>query len=367
MHSLANLIVKELRSYLRDPRTRAILVGPPLLQLFVFSFAATLEVRNVDIAVLDDDAGRWSHELVARIAAADLVDDVKTVVSTEQLRALIDRREVLLGVRFPSDFSRAVEAGEGATAQVLIDGRRANAGQVAFSYLNSIAGGFGAELAQQATGQTAPAAAVRHWFNPNLEYRWFIVPSLSGMLSMMLALLVTALSIARERELGTFDQLLVTPAGPLEIIIGKTVPALVIGALVGSIMVAAGILFFRIPFTGSLALLMGCMLLFILSVVGLGLTISSFCKTQQQAILGVFAVTVPIVLISGFATPVENMPAWLQVVSEASPLKHFLLIVQGSFLKALPAAEVASHAWPLAVIATVTLVAATLVVKGRLQ
>ena len=110
MHSLANLIVKELRSYLRDPRTRAILVGPPLLQLFVFSFAATLEVRNVDIAVLDDDAGRWSHELVARIAAAELVDEVQTVVSTEQLRALIDRREVLLGVRFPADFSRAVEA-----------------------------------------------------------------------------------------------------------------------------------------------------------------------------------------------------------------------------------------------------------------
>ena len=208
---------------------------------------------------------------------------------------------------------------------------------------------------------------VRHWFNPNLIYRWFIVPSLAGILTMFTALVITSLSIAREREMGTFDQLLVSPTTPTEIIIAKAVPALVIGTLMGNVMVAAGVFAFRIPFTGSYALLLLTMLLFIFSVVGIGLMISSVCATQQQAILGAFALGVPMILISGFATPVENMPAVLQWLSELVPLRHFLVIVQGTFLKALPPGDVFSHLWPMALIAVVSLCAATIFVRSKLQ
>src|SRR5690606_18274909 len=193
------------------------------------------------------------------------------------------------------------------------------------------------------------------------------VPSLVGILSMFSALIITALSIARERELGTFEQLLVSPASPLEILAGKCIPALIFGTVLGSVMIAAGVLFYRIPFTGSLLLLYGALVLFILSVVGVGLMISSVSRTQQQAILGAFATGVPLVLLSGFATPVENMPPALQALAQADPLKHFLVIVQGAFLKSLPPDVILETLWPIVLIAATTLTAALVFVRGRLE
>ena len=187
------------------------------------------------------------------------------------------------------------------------------------------------------------------------------------MLAMLISLIVTALSIARERELGTFEQLLVSPARSIEIVIGKTVPALLIGTLLGCVMISAGVFAFDIPFTGSVLLLFGSLVLFILSMVGIGLMVSSICQTQQQAILGTFSVAVPIVLISGFTTPVENMPAWLQLIARASPLKYYLIIVRGTFLKALPAADIFANAWPMALIALVTLSSAIVIVRRNLH
>jgi len=359
-------IVKELLSLLRDPRSRLVLVGPPLAQLFIFSFAATLDVTNVSIAVLDDDSGRWSHEMIERLRGARFVGSLSFVDRPEALAGMIDRREAIAAIRFPADFSRDLAAGRPAAAQVVLDGRRANSSQITFGYLNAIAAGIGAELVQS-QGQSLPDIAVRHWFNPNLIYRWFIVPSLSGILAMLISLLVTALSIARERELGTFDQLLVSPVRPLEIVIGKTVPALVIGTILGCVMISAGVLAFRIPFTGSIGWLFGSLMLFILSMVGVGLMVSSVCRTQQQAILGTFTVAVPFVLISGFTTPVENMPDWLQLVARASPLKYYLIIVRGTFLKALPPSDILANAWPMALIAVVTLSSAIVIVRRNLQ
>ena len=200
-----------------------------------------------------------------------------------------------------------------------------------------------------------------------LVYRWFTVPGLTGILALFSALLITALSIARERELGTFDQLLVSPTSTPEIIISKSLPALAIGSLLGLLMIAAAAGLFGIPLTGSFGLLAASLVLFILSVVGIGLMISAVSATQQQAILGAFAVGVPSVLMSGFATPVENMPVLLQWLAQGIPLTHFLVIVEGSFLKAMPPGDIFMNLWPLAVIAAVTLTLATMFVRGRLQ
>lgn len=357
--------VKEVLSILRDPRSRMVVFVPPLLQLLVFAFAATLEVRNVDIAVHNQDAGRWSHELIARLDSAGFIDHVRHVASDRELRGLIDQGKVIAALEIPADFSRAIAAGDSGHVQVLVDGRRSNSGQITVGYLSAIAADVSAEVDVEA----APAmpVVVRNWFNPNLVYRWFIVPGLSGILAFFSALMISSLSIARERELGTFDQLLVSPTSTPEIIISKSVPALAIGTLLGSMMIAAGIVLFRIPFSGSFALLLVSLVLFILSVVGIGLMISAVSASQQQAILGAFAVGVPAILMSGFATPVENMPTLLQWLAQAIPLTHFLIIVQGSFLKALPLGDIVASLWPLAVIAVVSVTMATVFVRGRLQ
>ncbi len=358
-------VFKEMLSILRDPRSRMIVFVPPLMQLLIFTFATTLEVRNADIAVYNRDAGRWSHELVTRVGAADFVSQVRAVHSPDELRDLIDRRKVIAAIDIGSDFSRDIAAGGTGTVQVIVDGRRSNAGQITVGYLNAIAADVGAVARPEM--RNASPAVVRHWFNPNLIYRWFVVPALSGILVFFSALMITALSIARERELGTFDQLLVSPTTTLEIIVAKTMPALAIGAVLGLMMIAAAAFVFRIPFTGSFLLLLPSLLLFILSVVGIGLMISSVSSTQQQAILGTFAIGVPAVLMSGFATPVENMPVVLQWMAQAIPLKHFLVIVEGTFLKAMPAADIVANTWPLGVIALVTLTMATLFVRSRLE
>ena len=357
--------IKEVLSILRDPRSRIVVFVPPLLQLLVFAFAATLEVRNVDIAVYNQDAGRWSYELVTRLDRAEFINRIHHASNNQELRALIDQGKVIAALDIPVDLSRALAAGDSSQVLVLVDGRRSNSGQITVGYLSAIAADVGAEINPEA----APAVpvVVRNWFNPNLIYRWFIVPGLSGVLALFSALLITSLSIARERELGTFDQLLVSPTSTPEIIISKSLPALAVGTALGLLMIAAAIALFQIPFSGSFGLLLISLLLFILSVVGIGLMISAISATQQQAILGAFAIGVPAVLMSGIATPVENMPTLLQWLAQAIPLTHFLIIVQGSFLKALPLSDILASLWPLAIIALVSLTMATVFVRGRLQ
>jgi ABC-2 type transport system permease protein len=362
---LAAQMVKELLSYFRDPQQRIALFGPPLIQLFVLSSAGTLEVSNVDVAVFNEDSGSASHEVIQRIAAAQFVHEVILVEHKALVTQMIDQRKVLAGVHISADFSRDVAAGRPSSFQVLIDGRRANAGQIMLSYLQTIAGDFGAEISGASVG--VPRPQVRHWFNQNLLYFWFFVPGMLGVLLLLSSLVPTATSIAKERELGTFDQLLVSPSTPLEIVIAKSLPSFVVGTLLGAMMIAASVYVFRIPFLGSFPLLMMCVMLFILSVVGVGLMLSSICANQQQAILGSFAIAYPLILTSGFATPFENMPHWLQIVAQASPLKHFLVIIQGSFAKAMPPADILSNAWPLVVISFVTMSAAIVIVKRKLQ
>lgn len=357
-------IVKELLCLLRDPKSRSIIIGPPLIQLLIFSFAITLEVKNVDVALLNHDSGGAAIELVQQIDSSALVKRIRVAGSEGELAEMIDTQQVLAGVVIPETFSRDIAQGKSGTAQVIIDGRKANAGQVALGYLQTITGNVATTLRP---ASDVELTSVRHWFNPNLIYRWYVVPSLAGIIVTLVALMVTALSIARERELGTFDQLLVSPCTPTEIIVAKAIPAFLVGTVLASIMMGAAVFLFGVPFTGSFGLLFGCLMLFILSLVGIGLMISSICSTQQQAILGTFAVAVPAIIMSGFATPVENMPVALQWLAEGIPLKHFLIILQGSFLKALPPADVFANAWPMAAIAAVTLTLATLFVRSKLQ
>lgn len=361
------LIIKELLAILRDPRGRLVIIVPPILQLFVFSYAATLEVTNVDIVVLNRDSGKWGHELVQRIEGAPSFRRIVRSDDEKKVHDLIDRQEVIAAVQIGPDFSRALEAGRAGDVQVILDGRRSNASQIVAGYLSQIITRLAADLATPRQLSASVTIVARNWFNPNLTYIWFTVPSLVAIIALLIGLIVTALSVARERELGTFDQLMVSPLRTHEILIGKLTPPMLIGLFHITIYVLTAVFFFDIPLRGSLLLLYGSALFYLASVVGIGLFISSLSMTQQQAILGAFVFMVPAVLLSGFATPIENMPEWLQPITYINPLRYFLVVVKGVFLKDIPISEVLHNTVPLALIALVTLSAAAWLFRSRLE
>jgi len=365
---LKALIIKELLAVLRDPRGRMILIGPPIIQLLVFSYAATLEVRNVDVIVLNQDAGRWSQELIHRMDGSPTFRRIFHAQSPAAMHESIDRQRAIAAIQIGPTFSRDIEAGRPADVQIILDGRRSNGSQIVGGYLNQVVAGIAADT--PAGHRAAPgivSVVPRNWFNPNLIFQWFMVPNLIASIALLIGLVVTALSVARERELGTFDQLMVSPLRTHEILIGKLIPPMMIGIFHMTIYILAAVFVFDVPLRGSLLLLYGSAIFYLASVVGLGLFISALSMTQQQAILGAFLFLVPAMLLSGFATPIENMPEWLQYVTIVNPLRYFLVIVKGVFLKDIPLSEVANNTLPLAIIALFTLSAAAWLFRRRLE
>lgn len=350
------LVIKELLAVLRDRRSRTVLILPPILQLTIFAFAATLEVKNIELALLDKDGGKAATELVQRFQGSPSFARVFALHGQQEVAPTLEDERAMAVLVIGQGFSRDVAAGRPAEAQILLDGRRSNAAQIVQGYSQSIVEQYNRDLVSHYGLPAPPARLVaRNWFNPNLDYLWFTVPNLIGMLTMVVGLIVTALSVARERELGTFDQLLVSPLSPREILAGKTLPAMILGVVESVLIVMVAILVFGIPCVGSLFVLGLTMVLFMFSVVGFGLFISSLCNTQQQAILGTFTFMLPATMLSGFATPIETMPKFLQIVSLANPLRHFLVAVRGIMLKGMPLMTVLDTVWPLALIAVATL------------
>jgi len=366
MGRLRAIIVKEMWALLRDPRSRLILVVPPLMQLFVFGFATTLEVKNFDVGVYDRDGGHWSQEFIQRLGGSPNVHRIVTLGSPAAVRAAINERTVLAVVMFDQRFSADVSTGRAAVIQAVLDGRRSNAAQIVAGYLTEIAAGMGAQVRPNA-GAPGAQAIVSHWFNPNLDYLWFATPALIVVLGMVSGLAMTAQSVARERELGTFDQLMVSPLRVHEILIGKMVPPLMIGLANAALYVILIPNVFGVPLTGSVPLLFLALTCYLLALVGVGMLVSAVAQTQQQAFLGAFLVTVPSILLSGYASPIENMPGWLQVVAQADPAKHFLIVSEGVFLKAMPPPEILANTWPLALIALLTLSAASWLFRARME
>jgi ABC-2 type transport system permease protein len=365
---LIALIVKELLAVWRDRKSRFVLIVPPLVQLFVFSYAATYDVTDIRLGVLNEDGGAPSNDLIARFEGAPAFGHIRYLQSQADIAQVIDSRSVQMVLHMKPDFSRRLIGQPPARVQVILDGRSSNTAQIVMGYANIIIADFNRDWARDHGMRTLPATLVnRAWFNPNLLSLWVVVPGLVAILTQVVTLVVTALTVAREREIGTFEQLLVTPLRPAEILLGKTLPALLIGLFEGSLIIVAALLWFRIPLTGSVLLLYGSLFVFLLSIIGVGLFISSLAATQQQAILGAFLFLVPAVILSGFATPVENMPHWIQVLTLANPIRHFLVIVQGIFLKDLPAALVWERVWPMLIIGAVTLSTAAWFFRHRLR
>lgn len=361
------LIHKEILAVWRDKKSRMLLIVPPIVQLLIFSFAATLDVKNVPIGILNLDNGAESFEFLQRFHGSPTFNKIIYLQAVPDITRAVDNQEVVMVIHIDEQFSRNLRAGKTADIQLILDGRKSNTAQVVQGYAVQIINRFNQDYAARVNlTQQNTEIFPRNWFNPNLIYYWFNVPNLTGVLSMLIGLTVTALSVARERELGTFDQLLVSPLQPFEILVGKTVPALLIGLMEGTVMILAAIFAFKIPFTGSFVWLYVGLFVFISSVIGVGLFISAICKTQQQAILGSFVFMVPAISLSGFATPIENMPFWLQKATLLNPVRYYLVIAKGIFLKDMPGSIVFENIWPMAAIAFCTLVGAGLFFKKRL-
>ncbi|MDB6081086.1 MAG: ybhR [Chlamydiia bacterium] len=358
-HRILALIYKEFLAVWRDKKSRIVLILPPITQLLIFAFAATLDVQNVSIGILNRDSGEKAFELIQRFHGAPTFKYITYLQSVEEIAPFIDNKNGVMVISIDEQFSRNLDAKKPASVQFILDGRKSNSSQIVAGYATTIIDQFNKDYSKRAQVELQHAEIIpRNWYNPNLIYYWFNVPSLCGILTMLEALIITALSVARERELGTFDQLLVSPLRPIEILIGKSVPAMIISMIAGTLIIFVGIHLFQIPFTGSFLALYASMFVFVSAIVGIGLFISSLCSTQQQAILGSFVFMSPSVLLSGFATPIENMPDWLQPVTALVPLRYFLVVAKGSFLKAMPVDVVFSNTWPMAIIALFTLTSA---------
>lgn len=365
------IIIKELWALLRDKKGRIVLFLPPVIQLFLFSFAATLEVRNVDIAVLDRSSGTASSEFVSRIAGSPNFREIRRLGSYDELREAIDRQQVIAALVIDQDFDRNITNGQPASIGLVLDGRRSNASQIVGSYLAAIAGDVSLDISRSAAGSAGrgqnEGSIVRHWFNPNLDFLWFNLPTLLVIIVSVSGLAVTSLVIAREREMGTFDQLLVSPLRVHEILIGKMMPTVLVGMINGLIFIIAAQLVFGVPFTGNLPLFILVLLVYNIALIGVGMFVSAISMTQQQAFLGSFAATTPVILLSGFASPIANMPGWLQLVTYANPARYFMEVSLGTFLKSMPASVMLSLTWPIALIALITLGSSAWLFRARME
>lgn len=362
------LAIKEFQALLRDPRARIVIIIPPLIQLVVFSFAATFDLNHVPLAVYNQDGGPSAQALIDRFTGSQHFTVVAQLNRTQSIAKAIDTRQALMVLNIGPRFERDLLSGQPATVQLIVDGRNSNTAAIALSYASTIVQQFNTDWMHDHGRPARPATVdIRSWFNPNLESRWFIIPGIVGLLMLVVVMVVTALSVAREREQGTFDQLLVTPLHPFEILLGKAIPGLVIGFIEATLIIIVAVFVFQIPLQGSLITLYVGIGLFLLSATGVGLMISALAATLQQAVLGVFLFLVPAIILSGFATPIANMPPLIQDLTLINPLRYFMVILRSTFLEGRTLTELLGTLWPLGLIGLCTLVIAGWMFRHRMN
>jgi len=368
IHRILALIRKELLAILKDPRGRAVIIGPPIIQCFLFGYAATYDLNYVPYAVLDQDRSAASSSLLARLDGTGVFHRVANLDRAADLKTYIDDRRALLAIQIDQDFERRLLTGSPATVQVIADGRNSNTAGTAVVYIGTIIETFNAQWRAAHQQADPPVQLVtRSWYNPNLQSRWNMIPSLIGTLTMLQVLILTAMSVAREREEGTFDQLLVTPFRPTEIMIGKAVPSMLLGIGQATLILLIAQLWFRIPFAGSFVTLYVGLFFFLLAAVGIALLISSFVATMQQAMLFTFMMMMPFTILSGLTTPISNMPPALQYATRVNPLRYAIDMAQRVYLEGVGLDRLSSDLWPLAVMAAVTLPVAAWMFRHRLE
>jgi len=316
----------------------------PIIQVLVFGYAVTTDVKNISTAVYDLDGTAQSRNLLSRFFASGYFQPKEYVFHVSRIRELMDHGQASAAIQINKGFSAKLASGEKTSIQIIVDGTDSNTATVVMSYAAQIIRNYNLNLAIEAIG--LPAGAVpgkgidllnRAWFNVNLESRMFYVPGVIALIGMLITLMLTSMAIVREKEVGTLEQLMVTPMRPVELILGKTLPFALIGFFDVGLITVVAVFWFKIPIAGSLLLLFLSTGLFLLSTLGTGLFISTVSTTQQQAMMSTFFFYFPAVLLSGFMFPIANMPTVVQWITYLNPLRYFLVIIRGIFLKGIGA------------------------------
>ncbi|MGB8065754.1 MAG: ABC transporter permease [Candidatus Sulfotelmatobacter sp.] len=336
------MLIKEFIQVFRDKRTRFVLFAPPIIQMLVFGHAATFEIYHVPTVVLDLDHSQESRELVSRFTSSPYFDVQRHLTDYRELGDLIDRGQATVGLEINAGFAQNLRKGQTAPLQVIVDATNSNTALIASGYVNQIALGFAEEYQQDRSYRISPQMIdklpsvqlePRPWYNPDLRSRWFFIPGIVGSLTLVLVVNLTAFAVVREREIGTLEQIMVTPIRPAEFILGKTLPFFLIGLFDVSLIATLGTLWFQVPFRGQIAVLFIGAILFLLCMLGVGLLISTVSSTQQQAMVTAFFFIMPAITFSGFGFPISTMPHWLQYLTYLSPLRYFLIVLRGTYLK----------------------------------
>jgi len=351
LRRVREILKKEFIQMLRDKRMRFVLVGPPLIQLIVFGYAANFDIHHIKVGVYDLDQSALSRDLLARFERSGYFDITRRVDDEQEIAPLLDRRDVTAVIQINHRFEADLKSMKAAQVQLILDGTDSNTASVVLSYANAILGNFADQALRDrlihvdaALASYRPNVVIeqRAWFNPNLESRPYFVPGIIATLVLIVTMSLTAMAVVREREVGTLEQLMVTPIRPIELIIGKTVPFAVVGLLDAALIALLGVLWFDVPMNGSpLVLLLGAVL-YLLSTLGLGLFLSTISATQQQSMLISFFFTMPVMLLSGFTFPITSMPEWIQYLTYLNPLRYFLIVIRGVFLRGSGVADL----WP---------------------
>lgn len=340
LERILHMLKKEWIQLFRDPKMWPVIFVMPVVQILIFGYAATTDVRHVRTAVFDLDNSVQSRELAARFERSGYFNITHRVADEEEGRALIDRGEVVMLIRMNKGLAERLSSGRTAQVQVIVDGTDSNTARIVLGYSARIASQYSnllllTRLQHQASPQEQPTFELRSraWFNENLESRDYYVPGVIAILVMVSTLMLTSMAVVREREIGTMEQIIVTPIRPMEFILGKSVPFAIVGLFEVLIITLVGVLWFEVPIRGSLWLLFGSSCLYLMVSVGAGLLISTISKTQQQALMTTFFFNFPAILLSGFMFPVANMPTAVQYLTYLNPLRYFLVILRGVFLK----------------------------------
>jgi|SRR5271157_770283 len=339
---LRHMLIKEFLQVLRDKRTRFVLIFPPMIQMLIFGYAANLEIKHVPTAVVDYDNTQASRDLISRFAASRYFDVRRLSADQRQIPLLIDRGDATLAIQINAGFARLLGKGETAPIQVIVDASSSNTALIGLGYINEVAGNFAQDFQGSRLQRVAPLILSgiprvlldrRPWYNVDISDRWFFIPGVIGNLIMVIVVNLTAFAVVREREIGTLEQIMVTPIRRVEFILGKTVPFFLIGLFDAILVSAFGTLWFGVPLRGSIGVLALGTILFLMCVLAIGLFISTVSRTQQQAMVTAFFFIMPAIIFSGFGSPISSMPEALQWLTYLNPLRYFQEVLRSVYLK----------------------------------
>ncbi len=360
---IKQILIKEFIQIFRDPRARGMVFAMPVFQVIIFGYAVTTDVKNVSTALYDQDNTIQSREVVDRMVRSGYFKIAEHINRESQLPELLDHGRVQALVRINKGFGQTLNTGETAPLQLIVDGTDSNTAAIVLNYSSKIVAQYAREILadryfRQSGGNPFPGQVeleTRAWFNENLESRNFYVPGVIALLVMLITLLLTSMAVVREKEIGTMEQIMVTPITPMEFILGKTVPFALISFIDVLLITLVGVFWFEVPIRGNLLLLLLATGLYVMTTLGAGLLISTISRTQQQAMMSAFFFQFPAVLLSGFVFPIANMPEVIQWLTYLNPLRYFLIIIRGIFLKGVGVTILWHHMAALAVMGLIVL------------